>query len=407
MKKHFPVIDLFSGCGGFSCGLEQAGLEVVAGNDIWDAAGLTFAKNHPNSDFILGDIRDQQIHKAIVAKAKEKQCQVIVGGPPCQAYSMAGARNVDDERGHLFESYVKLVKEIRPKLFVMENVSGILTMRHDKPSLSPLQEKKMEKLKELERKRADLMLLRKKAKNTSNFTFLETDQSELNRINDELAIERKNCSDCRELVTEKITKAFKEIGYNIEFRLLNAADYGAPQKRERVIFVGVRPGIEISFPEATHCNPKLLDENVLFGKALKPWLTVRSAISDLENAKEKSHQAHWFTEHSESFVGRIKATKVGSSIYKGYSDAWYRNPPDEPSRTVKENHGGVLVHYEKHRVMTPRELARLQTFPDKFHFEGSKSDVLVQIGNAVPPQLGKAIGEHIKKILAQVNAPKP
>ena len=197
-QERLTVIDLFSGCGGFSCGLEQAGLDVVAANDIWNEAGLTFSKNHKCAEFILGDIREEKIHKKIVSKAKEKQCQVIVGGPPCQAYSMSGARNVYDERGHLFESYVKLVKEIQPKLFVMENVSGILTMRHDKPNLSPLQKKKMGKLKELERKRADLMLLRKKAKNTSSFTFLDTDQSELDRINDELAKQRENCWDCRE-----------------------------------------------------------------------------------------------------------------------------------------------------------------------------------------------------------------
>jgi DNA (cytosine-5)-methyltransferase 1 len=384
------AIDLFCGCGGFSYGFQQAGIKVAGGNDIWDVAGRTFSENHSNAEFICGDIRSQEVSSSLTELAKKKGVNVLIGGPPCQAYSMAGARDVDDERGRLFESYVSLVKKIKPAFFVMENVSGILTMRHDKDDLSSAQRSKVSILKSLEKKRADLMLLRKRAKNTEKFSFSCKDRVELDLINEELIKQRACCTDCRELVTDKIMRSFSKIGYKLEFRLLNAADYGAPQKRERVIFIGTNQDCDIDFPDPTHCDPRLTSNN---GK--KPWKTVRQAICDLEGIEENSLQAHWFTGHSPEFVQRIKQTRIGSGIYGGYSDAWYRNPPDEPSRTVKENHGGVLVHYARDRVMTPRELARLQTFPDKFSFEGSKSDVLVQIGNAVPPVLGKAVGTHI------------
>jgi DNA (cytosine-5)-methyltransferase 1 len=361
------AMDLFCGCGGFSYGFQQAGIRVAGGNDIWAVAGRTFKENHPDAKFICGDIRSLEVSSALTELAKKKGVNVLIGGPPCQAYSMAGARDVDDERGRLFESYVSLVKKIKPAFFVMENVSGILTMRHNKNGLSPSQRNKVSVLKGLEKNRADLMLLRKKAKNTEKFTFSGKNQIELDLINGELITQRDRCIDCRELVTDKIMRSFTEIGYKLEFRLLNAADYGAPQKRERVIFIGTNQDCDIDFPESTHCDPRLSRNN---GK--KPWKTVRQAICDLEGIKENALQAHWFTGHSPDFVRRIKETPIGSGIYGGYSDAWYRNPPDEPSRTVKENHGGVLVHYARDRVMTPRELARLQTFPDKFIFEGSK-----------------------------------
>src|SRR5690606_4971802 len=92
-------------------------------------------------------------------------------------------------------------------------------------------------------------------------------------------------------------------------------------------------------------------------------------------------------------------TPVGASVYGGFSAAWFRQPPSEPARTVKENHGGVFVHYALPRVMTPRELARLQSFPDNFRFHGSTSKVLVQIGNAVPPLLGKAVATSVHEML--------
>jgi len=125
----YKVLDLFAGCGGLSKGFELAGFNVVAGNDILDHAGETYKRNHPNTKFFLGDITDEEMKKQIISYMKENGCDVIVGGPPCQAYSLAGLRDPNDPRGKLFEEYVEIVKKLQPKIFVMENVKGILNMK--------------------------------------------------------------------------------------------------------------------------------------------------------------------------------------------------------------------------------------------------------------------------------------
>jgi DNA (cytosine-5)-methyltransferase 1 len=201
------------------------------------------------------------------------------------------------------------------------------------------------------------------------------------------------------MVFENIFREFAAIGYRVEYALLNAADFGVPQRRERVVFIGSREGAEICFPTPTH-SQRTDGVIGLFDNGLQPWVTTSDAIGDLLDKPEDVEWGHEFTKHSPEFTSRLEGTEVGTSVYGGYADAWYRQPPEEPARTVKENHGGVFVHYAKPRVMTPRELARLQSFPDQFRFVGSKSKVLVQIGNAVPPLLGKAIAEGVKPMLA-------
>ena len=146
----------------------------------------------------------------------------------------------------------------------------------------------------------------------------------------------------------------------------------------------------ISYPEETH--------NADGSDGKQKHKTVREAIDDLKEQPENKKTHHIYTKHSKDFVNKIKNTKVGQGVNKKYSEAFFRCFPDKPSNTVKENHGGVFVHYEKDRVMTPRELARLQSFPNDFIFNGSKSSVLVQLGNAVPCGLSQAIAKEIKKI---------
>ena len=122
---------------------------------------------------------------------------------------------------------------------------------------------------------------------------------------------------------------------------------------------------------------------------------MREAIDDIKDLPEDVDFNHIFTKCGKEFLNKIKKTKIGTSVFEGYRDAYYRSFPDEPSNTVKENHGGVFIHYEKNRFMTPRELARLQSFDDNFIFNGSKNQILVQIGNAVPPLLGYQIANAI------------
>lgn len=188
-------------------------------------------------------------------------------------------------------------------------------------------------------------------------------------------------------IENKIIEDYKDIGYNINVTTLNAADYSVPQIRKRVIFIGNRIG-------ATNFHPKpfLTPQN---------YKSVGEAISKFLNLDEDKTINHIMPKHSKEMLERLKNVEVGKSLYGNYSDAWKKVSWDKPSCTVKENHGGVNIHPILNRTMTPRELAALQSFPDDFIFEGSKKWQLVQIGNAVPPLLGKAIGLAIIKSLRE------
>lgn len=184
-------------------------------------------------------------------------------------------------------------------------------------------------------------------------------------------------------VEKKILSDYAKIGYNINVTVLNSADYCVPQIRKRVIFIGNRIG-KINY----HPKP-----------VLKPneYKTVKDAIERFLYIPENKDINHIFSKHTKEMQERLSAVEEGNSLYGNYSDAWRKVFWDKPSITVKENHGGVNIHPKLPRVMTPRELASLQSFPDDFIFEGSKKWQLVQIGNAVPPLMAKAVGLAIKK----------
>jgi DNA (cytosine-5)-methyltransferase 1 len=186
-------------------------------------------------------------------------------------------------------------------------------------------------------------------------------------------------------VERQIIDDYAEIGYETNVTTLNAADYSVPQTRRRVIFIANKIG-------AVNAHPSPI---------LSPseYKTVKDAIGRFSDMPENAELSHVFTRHSKDITERLKRLPCGSSPYDNYSDAWKRVYWDKPSVTIKENHGGVNVHPLFPRVMTPRELAALQSFPDDFIFEGPKKWQLVQIGNAVPPLLGKAIGLAIAKSL--------
>jgi DNA (cytosine-5)-methyltransferase 1 len=193
-------------------------------------------------------------------------------------------------------------------------------------------------------------------------------------------------------VEAKIINDYKEAGYDINVTVLNSADYGVPQIRKRVIFIGNRHGLKNYHPK-----PIYSPENyVTLGEGIKRFMSI----------PENKQINHIFTRHSEKMMEQIAAVPEGQSLYGNYSDAWKKSPWDKPSCTVKENHGGVNIHPKLPRVLTPRELAALQSFPDDFIFQGSKKWQLVQIGNAVPALLGKAIGIAVMKGLAQLEENK-
>ena len=184
-------------------------------------------------------------------------------------------------------------------------------------------------------------------------------------------------------VEEKIIKDYQNAGYEVNVTTLMAAHYATPQKRERVIFICNRIGKK-------NLHPKPF---------LKPaeFVTTKEAIEDLMDMPDNKDFNHVSTKHKPEMVERLLAIPEGKSLYPNYSDSWKKCPWDEPSCTIKENHGGVNVHPKKGRVLTAREMARIQSFPDDFIFEGSKGKQLIQLGNAVPPFLAKAIGLAIRK----------
>ncbi|TAF10902.1 MAG: DNA cytosine methyltransferase [Flavobacteriia bacterium] len=188
-------------------------------------------------------------------------------------------------------------------------------------------------------------------------------------------------------VEDKIKADIKKLGYVVNVTVLNSADYYVPQKRERVIFIANRIG-----KKNYHPVPLLEPDS---------YITTKEAIGDLVKLKDNTKFNHVRTKHTDDMKERLAKVPEGKSLYDKYSDSWKKCPWNEASCTIKENHGGVNIHPIEPRVITVREMARLQSFPDNFIFKGTKSKQMVQIGNAVPPLLAKAIALSIKKAKKQ------
>lgn len=317
-KSKMTFVDLFCGAGGLSKGLEMSGLEGVCGLDWFKEACMTYNRNfdHP---FVNGDIKSpeikEQFYETVRKQLSGRHLDIVAGGFPCQGFSMAGNRIVDDPRNSLYLELIEIVKHLQPDFVICENVKGLRSMLNG-------------------------------------------------------------------LVEKKIIDDFHAIGYEMNVMTLCAADYYTPQKRERVIFIGNRKGLK-------NYHPKPI---------LQPtqYITTGAAIADLMDMPENKAFNHVPTKHRPDMAQRMLELPEGQSLYKGYSDAWKKCPWNEASCTIKENHGGVNIHPKLPRVLTAREMARLQSFPDDFIFEGPKNKQLVQIGNAVPPLLGKAIGLAVR-----------
>ena len=325
-RNGFNFIDLFSGAGGLSCGMTMAGFTPVGSVEIMPQAVDTYKYNFVtqkgfDEHIETRDIREDNVKNELYKSVEGKHIHLIVGGFPCQGFSMAGHRVVADPRNSLYLEMLEIVKHIQPDFVVMENVEGLRSMLNGK-------------------------------------------------------------------VEAKIISDYKEAGYDVNVTTLNSADYGVPQVRKRVIFIANRHGLPNYHPKPIF-SPEY-------------YKTLGEEIKRFINIPENKEINHIFTKHSPAMVERIKNLPEGMSLYGNYSDAWKKSPWDKPSCTIKENHGGVNIHPKLPRVLTPRELAALQSFPDDFIFQGSKKWQLVQIGNAVPPLLGKAIGLAVEKGLQNI-----
>lgn len=363
---NITAIDLFCGAGGLSAGLEMAGFRVMAGVDLFEAAGQTFEATHPHAKFLGRPIEDVSISDLVEATGIQPgRLTVLAGGPPCQAYSVYNhQRGMHDARATLFREYLRIVEGMQPEWIVMENVMGIYSIGGGEA---------------------------------------------VRAIKAELGL----------------------LGYEVEERVLRAEDYGVPQERRRVVFIGNRIGAPIRHPEPTH------------GPGLLPFTTIRDAIGDLPeiaNGEDPGSVTYSkssvgpfqeyvrgnrreVTNHGAPRLGKVNVERMkhippgGSwrdipfdllpagmkrAKRSDHTKRYGRMTWDGLSCTVLTKcdvHWGAYIHPDQDRAISVREAARLQAFPDWFEFQGSRTDQYVQVGNAVPPLLGRAIGQTIRDLI--------
>jgi len=338
MEPRPNSIELFAGAGGLALGLEMAGFSTRALIEIDEYCCETLRYNapkyFPDAVIFQRDITKLDVKEVLNAiHTKADDIDLIAGGPPCQSFSISkipkGGRTLDDPRDNLFLHFVRFVKEIRPKVFLMENVPGLL-----------------------------------------------------NKADGE--------------VFRRVLGAFRSIGYTLNHKVLNAADYGVPQIRKRLFILGSRDGRTLRFPEPTHSK---IQPNLM---GLPPYVTIRQAFSIL--TPDMPNQE--LPRHTPKKIQKLASLPPGSSWRNWrFRDAW-----DKPSRCITGHCRDDWTHPGEPRAGTVRELATLQTFPTDYVFRGPIMAMNYvrfqfqyrQVGNSVPVLLAKAIGSAILKQLKSV-----
>lgn len=341
---NFKAISLFSGAEGLDIGLEQAGIEIVLGQDAEPACVRTMNANRRTC--LAGDIRQIQAQDILdVTKMTQGEPFLICGGPPCQPFSTAGKRlGINDPRGSLFMDFVRMIDEIRPRFFIMENVKGLLSA----------------KLK------------------TSDGHDTDTN------------------------VIEIILDAFEKLNYKITYGLLDAVNYGVPQFRERVIIIGSRDNENIFLPIPTHFqmhqNPdyrwRVLRQTI---KDLEssPGECEKFTPERLKYLKLVPEGGNW-----NNLPDNLKPMAMGGAYQSGggkvgfYRRLSYAQPaPTLVTSPVQK--ATMMCHPTQDRPLSIAEYARIQQFPDGYMITGTLQQKYKQIGNAVPAGLGRAIGEAL------------
>lgn len=398
MDKNYTFIDLFAGCGGLSEGFYKCGYKALLHLEIDSVACETLKTrmryygydNKEIDDAVLcADITDENIIAEIDNRVKET-VDIIIGGPPCQAFSSVGrAQSPDsmnnDPRNYLFENYLKILNHVKPKMFIFENVKGILTA---------------------------------KPKGVKIFERIIREMSETYNVVDDAGV-----------------------------ILLNAADYGVPQIRERVILIGVRKDIDYINVNQIYSDIRKTNSND--DENLPNYFTVKDAIADLpkllpgESANkviaESKNAKNAYLEkisNDSSLVYNHEARKHNAQDIERYRilsshknwqlkdlqnvrpDLVHHDPKhfgnrytvqewDKPGKTVVAHlykDGNLFIHPdpEQARTFTVREAARIQSFPDDFVFEGSRTQQYKQVGNAVPPLMAEAFAKTLKNYLDKI-----
>lgn len=360
------VIDLFSGCGGLSLGFMKEGYTIKKAVEFDANIANIYKKNHPEVDVIVDDIRN--IDQSGMFKVGD--ADVIIGGPPCQGFSMAGARIrsgfIDDPRNYLFKHYFNVVKTVKPKVFIMENVKGIMTMQNGR-------------------------------------------------------------------IFEEIQRIFQDAElldgqpYHLYYRIVKAVEFGIPQKRERMIIIGttieninVEKIWDLTIEDIKKAYPTYFDkvtvedaignmpETTVDGKITNP--AAMTSYQRYLSCDRDTLSNHTKTNHSKLAVDRMSRIENGQNftaldeqINSVHSGSYGRLCWDEPAPTITTRFdtpaGGRFIHPTENRTLTPREAARIQSFPDDFIFYGNKTTICKTIGNAVPPKISFFLAKLVRKII--------
>lgn len=346
------VIDLFSGIGGLTLGYERAGFKVLGHVEIEKPLREIYEANFPDSVNLGNDIRAITNEEIAGWTTKLGKIDVLIGGPPCQGFSLAGKRNVYDPRNQLYLDFARIAKILKPKAVMLENVRTLLSMTAPDGSY----------------------------------------------------------------IKDHIVSVFDDAGYDCQYMELNAQDYGVPQSRGRVFFIGLRKDIAkpIKFPEPTH--GAVLKEDI-FGTKILPYKTFRDATNDLERLESGMSSDkdpwHFAISHPEHVIDMLRDVPQGQSAHdnpdpnkrpsSGFNTTYKRLTWDEPSSTISTNFsmisGSRNVHPQDTRSLTIREAMRCQTFPDDFTLIGKLGDIRKGIGNAVPCGLAEALAKQIYKLI--------
>ena len=340
-QKKFKAVSLFSGCGGLCLGFSAAGVRIAGFIEKDKDISQIYRDNFSSTPQLANDITS--LSHADIEQYKESigEIDIVIGGPPCQGFSLSGKRDKSDARNKLFENYLDIVSVFKPKLALLENVQLLTSMKDE----------------------------------NGNY------------------------------VKDSIIKKFQELGYKITYFDVNAKDYGVPQSRARVFFLAIRNDIssDLSFPEIENTG-----------------LTFGDACSDLEYLESGEFSnvddLHFAVNHPPHVLEWLWNVPEGSSAHdnedellrppSGYNTTYKRQVWNEEGSTVQTTFGMISgcrnVHPVATRSLTVREAARIQSFPDKFIFNGKVGTVRTAIGNAVPPLLAYKIASHLVNELKKI-----
>ena len=370
-KKGNPIaLSFFSGAMGLDIGLQKAGIEVLLASEIDPSTRKTILINNPNIG-LIGDINKYTANdiRRFAGLNLDQEIDLMIGGPPCQAFSTAGKRQgFCDTRGNVFLTFIDRILELQPKIAVIENVRGLLS--------APLKH-------------------RPHTNRGFGYPPLTPEEEKGGAL-------------------YHIIKKLEEGGYSVSYNLYNAANYGAPQKRERIVIFCAKNGQKIPYLNPTHQESG--------DQGLPKWRTVKEVIGDIEEEKQESltfpekrlkyYRLLKSGEYWKHLPEALQKEALGNSYYAGGGKTGFLRRLDweKPSPTLVTDPtmpATDLAHPERNRPLSIQEYKRIQEFPDSWQLFGSLKEKYKQVGNAVPISLGKAIGLQVQRILNNEELPTP